>query len=344
MRKFVLVFRKNTPRNPYMFKDLYTDDRVIILDSIMKDNAIENSFLRFLRQVHLSKKVDRFVRLPFKRIWGYTLDDMQWESGVDYYILFIKMWPMEPSYLKKLQKKHKIKYILFLEDPLNIENPREDWTFCEYQRYCMKKMHFDYIFTIDRQDADRYPFIFSDMHYSIISETDFTEPEYDCYFCGYNRGRSDQIMSVYQDMKKNVAKGKIRISGVPENEQNPSEDILYNQIIPYSQVVEEAKRSNCILEILTPSQTGSSLRYYEAVCYNKKLLTNNRNVVNLPFYNPDYMHVFEKPEDIDWNWVKERVSVDYHYDGRFSPTHLVDKIIELEEEKERQANAEKEAH
>ena len=47
------------------------------------------------------------------------------------------------------------------------------------------------------------------------------------------------------------------------------------------------------------------------------------------------MKVFEKPEDIDWAWVKERIPVDYHYDGRFSPVHLIDKIIELEEEKER---------
>ena len=118
--------------------------------------------------------------------------------------------------------------------------------------------------------------------------------------------------------------------------------IIYNKRIPYSEVVEKNKASNCILEIISSGQSGASLRYYEAVCYNKKLLTNNKNVVNLPFYNPDYIHVFEKPEDIDWDWVKERIQVDYHYDGRFSPTHLIDKIIELEEEKEKQQNAEKE--
>ena len=27
--------------------------------------------------------------------------------------------------------------------------------------------------------------------------------------------------------------------------------------------------------------------------------------------------------------------MDYYYDGRFSPTHLIDKIIELEEEKDK---------
>lgn len=67
----------------------------------------------------------------------------------------------------------------------------------------------------------------------------------------------------------------------------------------------------------------------------QELLTTNKNIVDMLFYDLRYMKVFEKPEDIDWAWVKERIPVDYHYDGRFSPKHLIDKIIELEEEKER---------
>ena len=42
------------------------------------------------------------------------------------------------------------------------------------------------------------------------------------------------------------------------------------------------------------------------------------------------MHIFEKAEDIDWDWVKERIPVDYHYDGRFSPVHIIDEIEYLE--------------
>lgn len=106
-------------------------------------------------------------------------------------------------------------------------------------------------------------------------------------------------------------------------------------------MIEVEVKSNCILEVLATGQSGATLRYYEAVCYNKKLLTNNKNIVNLPFYNPEWMHVFENTEDIDWGWVKERVPVDYHYDGRFSPIHLIDRIIELEEQKEAQSGGEK---
>lgn len=95
------------------------------------------------------------------------------------------------------------------------------------------------------------------------------------------------------------------------------------------------KHSNCILEVLIEGMTGATLRYNEAVCYNKKLLTNNKNIVNLPFYDPRYMRVFDSPDDIDVEWVRKQVPIDYHYDGRFSPTHIIDEILELEEQRQR---------
>ena len=70
-----------------------------------------------------------------------------------------------------------------------------------------------------------------------------------------------------------------------------------------------------------------TLRYYEAITYNKKLITNNEMVKKLPFYNPYYMFVFCDPEDIDLAWVKRSVKVDYHYNNEFSPKELVKDII-----------------
>lgn len=41
----------------------------------------------------------------------------------------------------------------------------------------------------------------------------------------------------------------------------------------------------------------------------------------------DYMFVFCDPEDIDLEWVKRSVKVDYHYNNEFSPKELVKDII-----------------
>lgn len=84
--------------------------------------------------------------------------------------------------------------------------------------------------------------------------------------------------------------------------------------------------TNVIIEILQKGQNGSSLRYFEAVCYNRKLLTNNPNIEKLPFYNPEYMKVFSSSDDIDVEWVKKKGEIDYGYDRSFSPYYLLSKM------------------
>ena len=104
---------------------------------------------------------------------------------------------------------------------------------------------------------------------------------------------------------------------------------ILNGVIPYKTVLNNLQNSKCILEILRDKQRGPSLRYFEAVCYNKKLLTNNPAIIDFPYYDERYMRVFSKPEDIDINWIKEDISnVDYHYKGDFSPTKLIDYLID----------------
>lgn len=93
--------------------------------------------------------------------------------------------------------------------------------------------------------------------------------------------------------------------------------------IPYEQVLASVLNTNVIIEVLQENQEGPSLRYYEAVCYNKKLLSNNRNLSDLPFYDPRYMKYFDKYEDIDIEWVKSREKINYSYDGSFSPSNLI---------------------
>ena len=94
----------------------------------------------------------------------------------------------------------------------------------------------------------------------------------------------------------------------------------------YKDIIKEIKKSNCIVEILQKNQTGSTLRYYEAICYNKKLLTNNINVMNLPFYNEKYIRIFDDSFKIDYDWIKEEEIIDYQYNNLYSPIKILDLI------------------
>lgn len=324
-RRFIVVLYE---RNmfPVLLTDLYSDDRVVMFELLKKTN---NIFLKMIRSVHLSSKVNQFIKLPCKYIWTNSLESVISDLGTEYHVIFFdSLFPKDRlfiSYLNQLRKKFNVKY------EIQLLNPFQDNRYIEYY---IKNLGFDYIFTFDGKDAELNGFIFQYVPFSVIGGL-YKDIKYDiCHFSVNSGNRLETLQRIYQDAVECNASMLCRITMVHTNEQRFKEGIIYNQAIPYSEVVEKTKASNCILEVMKDRQTGATARYYEAVCYNKKLLTNNKNVVNLPFYNPDYIHVFEKPEDIDWNWVKERIPVDYHYDGRFSPTHLIDKIIELEEEKE----------
>ncbi len=288
---------------------------------------ITNGFLEKIRMVHLSSRINRRISLPFKSIWLNSLDSVISDPETEYSVIFFSHFcPVNKGLFSKLNKKreeYKVKYYLFLIDPL--DDAPFTWDY-------IKGLKLDTIFTYNKKDADQYGWVYHALPFSMI-DGPCEDVQYDIYFAGNYRGggRLELLHNVYKMLKENDISSVYRIGSVPTEKQKFQDGIIYNQIIRYSEIVKETKRSNCILEVVRESLDGATGRYYEAVCYNKKLLTTNKNVVNLPFYNPEYMHVFEKPEDIDWNWVKERIPVDYHYDGRFSPTHFIDELVEMEE-------------
>jgi hypothetical protein len=101
----------------------------------------------------------------------------------------------------------------------------------------------------------------------------------------------------------------------------------HNKWVSYEKILSETISSNCILEILQNNQHGATLRYFEAVCYNKKLLTNNKDIIYYPFYNPKWMKVFTNISEIDIEWLRTNENIDYKYNGEFSPKILIDKIL-----------------
>lgn len=337
-RQFIFVMNDESPLTKYNFLDLLQDDRVIVLNGWTHKTG--NRFLKFLKRAHFSYRLNKVIRLPFKSIWGYTLKDIDWNDDTRYYIIAVGFAPMDIEYLKRIRREHNVRYILFTQDAW------DDLNYAENNRYYEEKLHFDLIITLDNTDADKYGFLYSDHHYSMLTDNKSEKTDYDLYFIGINKGRYNKLLNIFQYLDAHGVSTCYRIADVPASEQEYQDKIVYTSYrdrVSYPDVVKGIKAANCILEVLIDVQTGASLRYYEAVCYNKKLLTNNKNVVNLPFYDPDYIHIFEKTEDIDWEWVKKRVPVDYHYDGRFSPTHLIDQIIGFEEEEKRGSDGKKEA-
>ena len=68
------------------------------------------------------------------------------------------------------------------------------------------------------------------------------------------------------------------------------------------------------------------MRVYETIFYNKLLLTNNKSVIDFSYYNAQYIKIFDRPENIDYSFIKAELTVDYKYNEEFSPIALIDDI------------------
>lgn len=139
------------------------------------------------------------------------------------------------------------------------------------------------------------------------------------------------VCDILEKCKKNDVKYDVQLFKAEKFKKIEEKDVYYG-LLPYDENVKRGIESNCILEIVRKDFIGFTQRYFEAIVFNKKLLSNNPAIKEMPYYNPDYMQYFEKVNDIDWEWVKEVDEVDYQYKGEFDPQNWEDKIIKIIEE------------
>ena len=102
--------------------------------------------------------------------------------------------------------------------------------------------------------------------------------------------------------------------------------ITYNKPIEYDEVLQRLENSTCILDVVGDYSGGVSLRYFEAVVYGKKLLTNNPLVKDMRFYNEKFIKVFKDINDIELEFLKNNEEVDYGYRDEFSPIHFIEQL------------------
>lgn len=191
----------------------------------------------------------------------------------------------------------------------------------------IKSNSFDLIYTFSSDDAEKYGFISTMSYFSSIVDQNNNAVTNKLFYVGAGKNNRNQVLSSMSACleKRNMPYFFSIVSGVPQNKKIVSSSVLYDKIMPYSNVIEYVKRANCILEIIDEG-APMTLRYFEAVVLNKKLLSNNPKITSLPYYDHRYMRYFKNIEDIDWEWVNADEIVDYAYKGEFSPVFLMKQI------------------
>lgn len=313
----------------YMYRDLVVNHMVIPL---CIDKPSKSRIMNLLRRIHHSYKVNGIINLPYKDIWyKYLYKALSQLADKNTCIIFdtgaiANLSINDLIKIKGIGKNTKM--ILVIVDSMHGSS-------VHMFRAIPKILNYDWdlILSYDKNDCREYNFEY--IGQSIYSKLDDVIPSRqvsDIYFVGKNKaGRNKDILKIYEKFQQagvvtnfNLIDSKTNIH---HSQFNNSPGIyLYCQNIPYETVISDVLSSNCILEVVASGQKAQTARYYEAVCYNKKLLTNNVGVFELPFYDSRYMKYFETVSDIDFDWVRRKEKIDYHYNNEFSPVYLLDKI------------------
>jgi hypothetical protein len=312
----------------YMYQDLITSKKIT---PYPLKKPYKSKVVNFIRRVHQSRKINKLIKLPYKEIWYASLFKL---IDQDTCVMFdtgaLSMVSLD--FLKKIKSTgNNTKMVIIIADSLHGSSehiPRAIPNIFGFQ--------WDAILSYDKNDCEEYGFqylgatIYSKMN-GIMPATN----QSDLYFVGRNKaGRNEAVMELYKRCQENDVKTNFDLVDEPQNLkkmhlENQKGLNFHGKDLPYEKVISNILSTNCILEMVAKGQNVQTARYYETVCYNKKLLTNNPSIKELSFYNPKYMQYFENVEDIDFEWVKRRETIDYHYNNEFSPNHILEKLEKL---------------
>lgn len=301
-----------------MWNDIKNVENATFLDYVIDDR---NKLLQTLHHIHFSFGINSRVQLPFQNLWKkhYALEKKVIPSNKRTCIIFtdISACRTDTKYLAYLHEMKSITMVMVL---VNVMSSK--------QKLISKRLtYFDQIYSFDKRDCEKYGFEYYPTFYSVTrAEGNPESITTDAFFVGVSKGDRHKILKgLYKAIRNNGGKADFYISGFNEKDER-MEGIHYDQWLNYKDVLDHVMASNCIVEIMGAGQTGLTLRAMEAIVYNKKLLTNNKSIKSLKFYESGFIQYFEKLSDIDVDFFCKREKVDYQYNGEFSPIHLLEKI------------------
>ncbi len=309
--------------------------RVSILDVLNENNvkvyysAYDNLspwLLKRLYQLHFSKKINRYFKIPFKNIWNnkFFNDDFENNNPICFIftIAYIKL--ASSGYFEYLKQHYPgCKLVMYFRD--TVESYKKT-----HERFNVAyiKKTFDLVFTYNQIDAQAYGIRY---YPYVASKVNIFPPQIiknsDIFFIGAAKDRLDMIHSAYEYFVKNGLSCDFYVTGVDESKQKHKSGITYNKKLKYSEVLQHIKQTKCILEITQKGAKGFTFRTTEALMYDKMLITDTSIIKESKLYNPLYVIVFKKIKDIDICKIKQNMDrVSFNYQNEYSPLRLLETI------------------
>lgn len=282
----------------YCYKIIYSD--IIGMDDvryIQNYKPSKNKLINFLFKIHFSVKINNIINLPYKKIWFRTFfnNDFEDNNPICYIFFGVNLILEKYGYIKYLKKKNQTsKFICFFQDLIHISTA--DFKNIDIEH--VKKI-FDLVISYDTLEAKKYDILYYPNSFSkyIVKKND-SFLKSDIYFLGAAKNRLNKILLFYQYLHEIGVKCDFYITGVKIKDQIYYNGIHYITEMTYEENLQHVENAECILEIMQDNSAGYTIRTLESIMYDKKLITDNVEIVNAPFYNPNNILFIRDINDI----------------------------------------------
>ncbi len=315
-----IFFEGNVESGKIIMNDLLKSSNVKI---IYKDYALNSKILSKLFNIHMSQKLNRHINLPLKKLWFKRLIGNDFSKNDTIAFTFIAGW-FDKELISWIRKNYPYcKQILFLRDTVDVYEK----AITSFKGHILNDV-FDLVISSNPNDCSKYGFKYSPVFISKFEEDNLVKyPKSDFVFIAEAKDRLQLLHKLYEKFTIFGFKCDFYITSVKDEDRKYPEGIDYAENhLKYEDYLGREAASNCIIELVKGDTQGGTLRSWEAVYYNKKLITNWKGIKDFQFYDERYMMYFEDVVDIDINFFKENRDVDYHYKGENSPVNSLDFI------------------
>lgn len=202
--------------------------------------------------------------------------------------------------------------------------------------------YFDKCLTFDPDDANYYNFIFRPLFFtSFGNDSSENIIKYDLSFIG--TGHSDRVKII------EFLKNQCRILNLnyyfylylqsplifilfklfKKNLKNIKKSYFYYNAIPYEEYIKISEETNVILDLEHPKQKGLTIRTFEVLGKEKKIITTNQNIKFYDFFNENNIYILDRFNPIlDKNFFSKKykkISRDLYY--KYSIDGLLEDIF-----------------
>lgn len=253
----------------------------------------------FARVSNAFQKIFLGKNPKIKKRQDFILEQLE-KNGPQDQILVINPELIDKEYHLKI-KKYTKKYIAYLYDSVDRCNITH-----------LLDSVFDEVYSFDKEDIKKYNFK-ETSNYNYIKKID-VEPkkEFQVLYVGSIDNRIEQLNLIGSFFNKNNIKYKFYIIGKKAFVYNLKKIFLkkYQNLdfkrnrINQNDLIKLYHKSDTIIDLVRDNQSGLSFRFFEAMALERKIITNNKNILNYNFFTSNNIYVLNNNDtEVDISFI-----------------------------------------